>query len=74
MRIKWHTGKPPNEEEEYLVTTTNGHLYIAEWADTSIIGGNKFRDDWHWVSDSMYLKVAAWMPLPEPYKETKMNG
>ena len=69
MKIKWHTENPPLVEEEYLVTSTSGNLYIAEWTDTGYFGGHKLRTDWRWVSDNMYMKVAAWMPLPEPYKE-----
>lgn len=66
MRVKWNTGNPPKEEEEYLVTTTSGNLYVAEWTNTEIFSGGA--DAWHWVSDSMFLKVVAWMPLPEPYR------
>lgn len=66
MRVKWNTGNPPEEEEEYLVTTAGGNLYVADWVNTEIFGGGA--GVWHWVSDSMFLKVMAWMPLPEPYK------
>lgn len=66
MRIKWNTGNPPDVEEEYLVTTASGNLYVAEWTNTEFFDGSA--NAWRWVSDCMFLKVAAWMPLPEPYK------
>ena len=65
MKIKWNVGNPPKEEEEYLVTTIHGHLYVAEWTNIGIFAENE--DDWHWRSNNMYLNVVAWMPLPEPY-------
>lgn len=63
MKIKWHTDNPPPIEREYLVTSTRGSLFIASWTC------GMFTDDWYWVSDNMFLRVAAWAPLPEPYKE-----
>ena len=44
----------PDERGEYIVTNYDGYAYETTW------------DDWDgrkWLSD----KVAAWMPLPEPY-------
>lgn len=55
-------GKLPEEDEEILVTYSNGH-----------VGEDVFlRDGYECYLDSgaeFVLDAVAWMPLPEPYKE-----
>lgn len=54
----------PNEDEEVLVTSSDG-IYIAVYR---ITWDNKILwfDD---VEGKSLHNVTAWMPLPEPYKE-----
>lgn len=55
-------GKLPEEDEEILVTYSNGH-----------VGEDVFlRDGYECYLDSgaeFVVDAVAWMPLPEPYKE-----
>lgn len=59
----------PNDDEEVLVTVKgrNGNLYVGN--DTCYYDGSYYSLDsgYDWVDD-----VVAWMPLPEPYKESEV--
>lgn len=53
--------KMPDDEQEIIVTDGK---YV--WADTCIVDDGFALDSGHdWIED-----VIAWMPMPEPYKES----
>lgn len=61
MKTDWRTGRPPEEEKEYLVTVKHTHfkrLLVARWYPDSLNGGC-----WG-VYDG---EVTAWTELPGPY-------
>lgn len=49
----------PKTKYSVLVTTWDGIITIANWS------GSKWSTCYRWDE-----KVTAWMPLPEPYRET----
>lgn len=49
----------PKTKYSVLVTTWDGIVTIANWS------GSKWSTCYRWDE-----KVTAWMPLPEPYRET----
>ena len=54
----------PDDEQEIIVT--NGRHV---WVDTCIVNDGYGLDSGHdWIED-----VIAWMPLPEPYRESEDN-
>ena len=56
--------KMPDDEQEIIVT--NGK-YV--WVDTCIVNDGYTLDSGHdWIED-----VIAWMPMPEPYRESEDN-
>jgi len=52
----------PTEEGMYIVTFDDGFVISAEW----------YEGDWQLWADSG--EVIAWMPIPEPYKESDVGG
>lgn len=69
MRDKWYSVSeqlPPEEKEDYLITTDSGSIALASWTNSSFI--TNVTTDWHWVGYPQYSKVVAWRPLPEPYQ------
>ena len=68
MRIGWKTDNPPCEEDYYLVQYKGGSMDVAYWTNTNPICTD-FKTTWHWRC-AQYCEVVAWLPLPEPYKET----
>ena len=59
------------------ITFSKMVLTCSEYADGFVwIGVNQYTDDGTWLSEVPFddpnekSKVTAWMPLPEPYKET----
>lgn len=56
--------KMPDDEQEIIVTDGR-HV----WVDTCIVNDGYALDSGHdWIED-----VIAWMPLPEPYRESEDN-
>lgn len=57
--------REPEKAGYYIITTRYGEVgYMAYYN-----GWNKHNDDDKYEIDSRYIK--AWMPLPEPYKESE---
>lgn len=63
--------KLPDNEEENVLVVVNGKYEMAEFEDAIMLGNYSRRDkDWcvegweEWENPN----VAAWQPLPEPYK------
>lgn len=68
MRDRWYSVEeklPPEEKEDYMITTDCGSIAIAWWTNSSFITNTT--TDWHWVGHPQYSKVIAWRPLPEAY-------
>ena len=64
------TERLPEEKREVLVSTKDGYLNIA-FLETLSTG------DLEWTDVIEYFQipnVAAWMPLPEPYKGRRTDG
>ena len=70
MRIGWRTDRPPKEEDHYLVTLDDGDMCVCKWTDRDMLTGRPGTDEWRW-QPPQYTWVVAWMPLPEPYKESE---
>jgi hypothetical protein len=68
MRDRWYSVEeklPPEEVEDYMITTDYGDIAIAHWTNHGF-----FRDSttqWRWTGYPQYSKVIAWRPLPEAY-------
>lgn len=68
MNNKWilTSEREPEKEGEYLVTTWYGEVRLMNYYN----GWNKLNaDDNKYEIESKHIK--AWMPLPEPYKESE---
>ena len=71
LRIGWRTDNPPPIEDDYLVTYDSGRMDICHWDNRDFFGRPQNSDGgYRWYPDQ-YRTVVAWMPLPEPYKETE---
>lgn len=60
---------PELEKKSYWVCTDDGYQCECRWTNVNVLWTN-LTTDWHWnIFDlPQYCKVAAWMPLPEPYE------
>ena len=68
MRDRWYSVEeklPPEEKEDYMITTDCGSIAIVTWTNSSFITNTTTA--WHWVGYPQYSKVIAWRPLPEVY-------
>lgn len=53
----------PEINKVVLITNEQGNVSYGQFRGT-------YGDYWHWRKNTL-AKVTAWMPLPEPYTETK---
>ena len=72
MKIGWRTDNPPEEKEEYLVYYTHGGYDVAKWTNANPFWA-RGTTSWHWIC-AQHCKVAAWMPLPEPFNMEDSNA
>ena len=65
---------PEAREETYWVCTDGEYQHECGWTNTNPVWTD-LTTEWHWnIFDTPpYSKVIAWMPLPEPYCEAKME-
>lgn len=61
---------PEHKEARYWICTDTGYQCECRWTDNRFGIGN-LSGEWGWLifDTPQYSKVAAWMPLPEPYRE-----
>ena len=70
MRDKWYVDEnPPKEIEDYMITDDCGHIQVAHWTNSNILGHTTTM--WHWIGLIQYTHVIAWRPLPEPYHPSR---
>ena len=78
----------PEEYGEYMITWTTSHslvngeygfLGVAEYESSGEYDyeNNEFKGEWlleDYIKNYPNVKVTAWMPLPEPYRESEDNA
>lgn len=63
---------PENQIKSYWICTDCGYQCECRWTNVNTFWTD-LTTDWHWhhMDVPSYQKVVAWMPLPEPYKESE---
>lgn len=62
---------PEEERKLYWICTDAGCQCECMWTNRNPYWHDKLLIEWHWSYISTWQKVIAWMPLPEPYKESE---
>lgn len=58
---------PDKEKKKYWICTDTGFQCECRWTNNVYGLGESDRWEWSIFDIPQYSKVAAWMPLPEPY-------
>ena len=61
---------PKEEKGHYWICTDTGYQCQCRWTNDVYGLGASDRLEWKIFDIPQYQKVIAWMPLPEPYKES----
>ena len=63
---------PEEVRTSYWICTDDGYQCQCRWTNVNPFWSD-LTTDWHWnpYDFPQYSEVVAWMPLPEPYKESE---
>ena len=67
----WTTDKLPKKPDDYIVTVKDGDY---KWVTVAYFGKGQWYDNYDGYQhdcDRLQYTVTAWMPFPEPYKESQ---
>lgn len=66
---------PDYEEKNYWVCDDEGYQYRCRWTNDRFgLGRNTNSWGWYIMDIPQFSHIVAWMPLPKPYKEEKVEN